>query len=1097
VLRVSTLYADTSVATAAYYTRYLTQADGEQPGQWTGRQAALLGLSGEVTTEDLQALLEGRDPRSGVSLGSPFVNRATSSGRVVRAVAGFDATLSAPKSLSVWWALSGDEGLAECHDVAVRAVVDCVERFGSTTRVRSNGARLHPESQGLTVAVFRQTTSRLDDPQLHSHVVISSKVQTLDGRWFALDARSLKGFQRSMGGLYQSVLRAELTARYGVVFGEIVKGQAEIAGMPDGLLEEFSKRSVQVERAYQRLLADFYTREGRDPISKEDGAMRRQAAADTRGHKSGHGAGDLRSRWLAEAATVGVTAETLADSINAAAVNQPEVEQSVTVGEVIAAVAEQRSAWHRFDVLQAICDVARPQPAVDGAHWARMLHEVTDTVLAECVDLDPEDTSTRRRGSDGRSVWIEPSARHHTSSDVLAQEEHIICWAMDAQLDPPAPSITVSTGRLDVMQAEAAAAVAGRDRLVLVVGPAGAGKTTMLAAAVDDLTQQGRVVFGVAPTAKAARVLESETGMGSDTVAKLLHEWRRTDRPPERPWRLPVGATVIVDEAGMIGTSDLHQLTHLADAQRWRLVLVGDPHQLQAVGRGGMFGELCATGRTIELDTIHRFHNQWEAAASLKLRHGDPGGLDAYLDHDRIVAAPFDEHVDNLAHYWAGAHERGEYVAITTTTNDHVDAINTAVHQHRQALGQLGDTRLELGDGFEVAVGDVITTRRNERFLRTSMGESVRNRDYWTIDDIGVDGSLSVARIDGHGSVTLPAVYVAEHVQLGYAATEPGNQSDTATRSATLATTATTCRGLYVAITRGQVENLVLVVTDSHDVADAADVLEQVLASDRAERPATSVRRDLAATTPTPTSPAPVVQTRCEIPPWYDETYRVVHAEFLDALGRLRAERDEEERVDHRINELDVLLVELEPACQPHDDAIDAARNALDDAKQHRRQLERTINEGGRRERRDARRERPAAERNVTAAEHHLDVVTQQARPVLERRARLYSERSDLVRDVRDFRVWRRQINNYYPTSELAEARHDALVTWKHWADGHPIAADRLATAADTLCASDRPELRALAAPLTGWLTEQGLETRPHRPDVESRSAGPELGIEF
>ena len=107
----------------------------------------------------------------------------------------------------------------------------------------------------------------------------------------------------------------------------------------------------------------------------------------------------------------------------------------------------------------------------------------------------------------------------------------------------------------------------------------------MLAAAVDDLTQQGRVVFGVEPTAKAAHVLESEIAMASDTVAKLLHEWRRTDRPPERPWRLPVGATVIVDEAGMINTGDLHQLTHLADAQRWRLVLVGDPRQLQVEPR--------------------------------------------------------------------------------------------------------------------------------------------------------------------------------------------------------------------------------------------------------------------------------------------------------------------------------------------------------------------------------------------------------------------------------------------------------------------------------------------------------------------------------
>ena len=112
--------------------------------------------------------------------------------------------------MSVWWALTGDPRIAECHDIAVRAVVDYVERFGSTTRVRSNGRRLHPDSKGLTVAAFFQTTSRLDDPQLHTHVVISAKVQTADGRWLALDARVLKRHQRTFGGLYQSVLRAEL-----------------------------------------------------------------------------------------------------------------------------------------------------------------------------------------------------------------------------------------------------------------------------------------------------------------------------------------------------------------------------------------------------------------------------------------------------------------------------------------------------------------------------------------------------------------------------------------------------------------------------------------------------------------------------------------------------------------------------------------------------------------------------------------------------------------------------------------------------------------------------------------------------------------------
>ena len=124
--------------------RYLTDAPGELPGQWSGRQADLLGPSGNVSTEALERLLSGHDPVSDVVLGLPFTDRTLANGKVIRAVAGFDATVSAPKSLSVLWALTGDVGFAECHDVAVQVVLNHVERFGSTTRVRSNGGRLHP-----------------------------------------------------------------------------------------------------------------------------------------------------------------------------------------------------------------------------------------------------------------------------------------------------------------------------------------------------------------------------------------------------------------------------------------------------------------------------------------------------------------------------------------------------------------------------------------------------------------------------------------------------------------------------------------------------------------------------------------------------------------------------------------------------------------------------------------------------------------------------------------------------------------------------------------------------------------------------------------
>jgi conjugative relaxase-like TrwC/TraI family protein len=209
VLRVTTLYASSAVATAAYYTRYLAQAPGEEPGVWFGAQAAALGLDGCVDADGLQLLLEGRDPQSGTSLGLPLRDRTLASGRVVRAVAGFDATFSAPKSLSVWWALTGDSGLLDAHDIAVSAALEHLERFGATTRVRVDGRRQHPDTVGLTVATFRQTTSRADDPQVRTHAVVSAKVQTDDGRWMALDARYLKRHQRMLGGLYQSVLRAD------------------------------------------------------------------------------------------------------------------------------------------------------------------------------------------------------------------------------------------------------------------------------------------------------------------------------------------------------------------------------------------------------------------------------------------------------------------------------------------------------------------------------------------------------------------------------------------------------------------------------------------------------------------------------------------------------------------------------------------------------------------------------------------------------------------------------------------------------------------------------------------------------------------------
>ncbi len=417
----------------------------------------------------------------------------------------------------------------------------------------------------------------------------------------------------------------------------------------------FSKRTADIDVALAGKLDDFRQREGRDPSRWERAALTREASADTRSRKSGHGAADLTTRWQTEAAAAGWTADLLDASIDAAATHTV-LSDPLIVADVVETVSQQRSSWTRADVLQAICDRQRPVSQQSGHGWAATLERATDHVLDQLIDLDPPGDMTRR-ASDGRSVWIEPTAPRFTSETVLAQEEAILTWAMAAQADPPAPSTTVPRDGLDPLQADAAAAVAGHDRLVLVVGPAGAGKTRMLTAAAADLHPHGRVVFAVAPTAKAARTVERDTGIPADTVAKLLHEHQRTDRPPLPEFQLPAGATLVVDEAGMLSTPALHQLVSLADRHSWRVALVGDPRQLQGVGRGGLLAELCVNGRVEQLERLHRFSHAWEAAASLQLRCGDPRGLDAYEAHGRIVAGTFDEHLDRLAATWLDHHD--------------------------------------------------------------------------------------------------------------------------------------------------------------------------------------------------------------------------------------------------------------------------------------------------------------------------------------------------------------------------------------------------------------------------------------------------------
>jgi conjugative relaxase-like TrwC/TraI family protein len=1089
MLRVTTLYASAAAATAAYYTRYLTEAPGEVPGVWSGSQAAGLGLHGTVSGDALELLLQGRDSLSGSLLGRELVDRYRADGRLVRAVAGFDATFSAPKSVSVWWALTRDDRLLEAHDAAVAGALEHLERFGSTTRVRCDGRRLHPDTQGLTMAVFRQTTSRDDDPQVHTHAVISAKVQTVDGRWLALDARYLKRYQRMLGGLYQSLLRSELTHRFGVGWGELVNGQAEIIGVARDLLKLFSKRSAEIDAALTAKVAEFVDRQGRTPTRFEHAALEREAAKDTRHKKSGAGVSDLATRWQAEAEAVGWTGPMLRTAIETAGREQAHSAVSVvTVREVVESLSSDVSTWGRADVLQAICDRQRPVAEMSAERWLTVLERAADRVVEQCVDLDPTG-STVCRSSDGRSVWIEPTALGLTSEAVLIEEEQIITWAIDAQLDDPNPSPTVDSDGLDVLQADAAAAVAGWDDLVLVVGPAGTGKTLMLARAREDLHRQVAPVFGLAPTAKAARVLERDTGIVSDTVAKLLYEWSRPDLEPDSPYRLPVTTTVIVDEAGMIGTHDLRTLVGLTRDNEWRLVLVGDPQQLQAVGRGGLFAELCRNGRVYHLEHVHRFTHAWEAEASLLLRDGDPQALDSYEAHGRIIPGALDDHLDEIAQQWIDRYEGRETVAVVASTNDHVDLLNAAIQDVRLVAGELDPgTAVPIAGGEVAHVGDVVATRRNERRFLTTDGEPVRNRELWTVTATHPDGSLTVIHNDRRGQVVLRAEYVGEHVRLGYAATEPGYQSDTVTIGVSLADAATTRRGLYVAMTRGREENSIHVITDSSDVAEARDVLERILAVDRSDMPAVTQRRQLAeqdhAVAPTRRREQ---SGRCEIPDWFNQLRDQTRQELAEAEQRAAANNTERERLQSALAAARAEVEHLEEPSRHDRGRLAKAHEHLEDAVRRHRITEHRLDASGLRGRRGTRRELAAAENQLTWARDRLEQVQASISPDVDRYEQAKHRASQLRNELCSQEALER-LDRYTGSDRepLLRKRLDALDDWWRFANGDRIDVIRLGELVDLLgsAADDQGQHRVLAEAVERYCHDAGIRLPTSRPEV-------------
>ena len=512
------------------------------------------------------------------------------------------------------------------------------------------------------------------------------------------------------------------------------------------------------------------------------------------------------------------------------------IDHAATAAAAVRALEDRQSTWRPAEIVRETAAAVPVSVAMRAAAVVSTVEAIAAHAQQGMVDLSrlaPLNTPLR---ADGRPVTESAADRALTTPRILQQEQRLRDLATERlgrDWQPNNAALARSTVRLDHGQAELPVAAAGDAPLVLAVGPDGTGKTTALQPAVTQLHAEGRAVFGVAPSAVAAEVLSTATGIDADTLDKLLLEYRKPQGPATQ-YTLGAGATIVVDEAGMVSTPNLAELFDLAENQQWRLVLIGDPLQFSAVGRGGMFGHLIDQCGAIELGRVQRFTNAWERAASLELRRGNTDVLDTYHAHGRLHGGTLQDMQHATVAAWHGARTRGDDALMLAGTNYSVVHLNHLAQQLRAAVGEIPTGDTVSAGVYKIGVGDDIVTRQNDRNLTTDQNMHVHNRDRWTVTALHRDGAIT-AHSD-KGTVRLPADYVQAHVELGYAQTAHAAQGRTVDHSYLLVDGPTDARGVYVPMTRGRETNHAYVVTQPGQTP--IDVLASAVSRHWIDRPA-------------------------------------------------------------------------------------------------------------------------------------------------------------------------------------------------------------------------------------------------------------------
>lgn len=849
--------------------------------------AQLVEAHPEATEEDLEQL------------------RAQAVKSARQSVAFYDVVLSAPKSMTVAWVAferaandaraAGDEEAAaewsrqagvveEALLVGHRAALDFLADQAGYSRAghHGGGAGQWVDGTGIVAAQFLQHDSRDKDPQLHVHGPVLNKQECVDGTVRALDGTLLTLWkpaadavgQRTAEAFMWENLDTDWRTRADGVGREVVGVDAESTGL-------FSKRTKAITPTLDGLVARFRAETGREPTAREHTKLADQATLATRRGKvfGGETREGQIARWAAEhSAELGVELGEVARSVAAQRAGEPAMwSERDVLARGLAALEQRKQSWTRADLEFEISQALPGNLGVAHGRVRELLDGLTDKGLTLAQHLNPltgpEGLDRRYYRADGTSVFVRPGNERYATSNQLLGEDELRAAAVrrgaptwtSEQADELIARFARSGHTFGEDQAAALRGILTSGAAVeVLMAPAGTGKSFLVGTLADSWgeppgagEERERRVFGLAYGQRQADVLADE-GVTARNIRRWLDGQTRIDAGTgsgdDEAFRLRAGDLVVVDEAGAASTPDLVAIHRRCERFEAKLLLVGDPKQLSAVGAGGALGDIADRGIRYELAEVRRFRNEWEGPASLRLRDGDETVVAEYAKHGRLVDGGTPEQAEAAAaRAWLASTLQGRDALLVVGSNAAAARVSAALRAELVRLGRVEEHGVPLGmQSTYAGVGDLIQARRNAWHLDGWQGntEAPINRTVYRVTGLAPDGGgLTVARMIGRDAdgaeqlaepLHLPARYVNEHVALAYASTVHAAHGRTVQDGFGVLAPGTDAAAAYVEASRGTDTNVLFAVTRNVDNgADTGQTFEV------AERTAAAVLADV------------------------------------------------------------------------------------------------------------------------------------------------------------------------------------------------------------------------------------------------------------